>query len=141
MLLRPFEDAGIDDLEAPTIIEDLFKALGASPVDFPNKIECCGAHLAIGGKEGDDVVKQLSTCVMRSAVGSGVELIVTSCPLCQYNLEQSQGRAVKEVSGYKAVPIVYFTQLLGLALGQDESKLGFEKNLWDARPLLKEREV
>ncbi len=141
MLLRPFEDMGIDDHEAPVIIEDLFKALGAKPVDFPNKIECCGAHLAVGGKEGDDVVKQLSTCVMRSAVGSGVELIVTSCPLCQYNLEQSQEKAVKEVSGYNAVPIVYFTQLLGLALGQDEAKLGFEKNVWDARPLLKEREV
>ncbi|MEE8575406.1 MAG: CoB--CoM heterodisulfide reductase iron-sulfur subunit B family protein [Thermodesulfobacteriota bacterium] len=141
MLLRPFEDMGIDDHEAPTIIEDLFKALGAEPVDFPNKIECCGAHLAAGGKDGDDVVKQLSGCVMRSAVGSGVEAIVTSCPLCQYNLEQSQEKLVKEVSGYKAVPIVYFTQVLGLALGQCEDTLGLDENKWDIRPLLKERGV
>ena len=141
MLLRPFEDMGIDDHEAPTIIEDLLGALGAEPVDFPNKVECCGAHLAVGGKDGDEVVKRLSACVMRSAVGSGAELIVTSCPLCQYNLDESQDGVAALAPGYKPVPVVYFTQLLGLALGQDEETLGLEKNKWDLRPLLAEREV
>lgn len=138
MLLRPFEDMGIDDHEAPTIIEDLLKALGAEPIDFPNKIECCGAHLAIGGT---DVVEELSGCVMSSAVESGAEVIVTSCPLCQYNLEESQAKLAEKVEGYTPVPIVYFTQVLGLALGQGEDGLGFDKNVWDLRPLLKEREV
>ena len=138
MLLRPFEDVGIDDHEAPTIIEDLLKALGAEPIDFPNKIECCGAHLAIGET---DVVEELSGCVMRSAVESGAEVIVTSCPLCQYNLEESQAKLAQRIEGYTPVPIVYFTQVLGLALGQGEEGLGFDKNVWDLRPLLKEREV
>jgi heterodisulfide reductase subunit B len=138
MLLRPFEDVGIDDHEAPTIIEDLLKALGAEPIDFPNKIECCGAHLALGET---DVVEELSGCVMRSAVASGAEVIVTSCPLCQYNLEESQAKLAEKVEGYNSVPIVYFTQVLGLALGQKEDGLGFDKNTWDIRPLLKEREV
>ncbi len=141
MLLRPFEDMGIDDHEGPTIIEDLLKALGAEPVDFPNKIECCGAHLGAGGKEGEEVVSRLSACVMRSAVGSGAELIVTSCPLCQYNLEESQAEVVKNVAGYSAVPIVYFTQLLGLALGQADEMLSLDKNKWDVRELLKDKEV
>ena len=137
MLLRP-EEVKIDDVEAPTILEDLLKAMGCKPVDFPNRIECCGAHLAMGN---EDVVVRLSGNVMTSAADEGAEMIVTSCPLCQYNLEKSQKRLIKEVSGYRALPIVYFTQILGLALGQSDEVVGFDENEWDVRPLLKEREV
>ncbi|MBI5234575.1 MAG: CoB--CoM heterodisulfide reductase iron-sulfur subunit B family protein [Deltaproteobacteria bacterium] len=138
MLLRPFEDMGIDDHEAPTILEDLLNTLGAEPSVFPNRIECCGAHLAMGR---NDIVEKLSGDVMGSAAGFGAEIIVTSCPLCQYNLEKSQGKLRAEGAGYRSVPIVYFTQVLGLALGQSEDTLGFDKNLWDIRPLLRERGV
>ncbi len=138
MLLRPFEDIGIDNAEGPTIIEDLLKALGATPVDFPNKIECCGAHMAMGKP---DIVERLSGNVISSAVESGAELIVTSCPLCQYNLEKSQAKLIEDAAGFTPVPIVYFTQLLGLALGQDEATLGFDTNEYDARPLLKAKEA
>lgn len=138
MLLRPFEDMGIDRHEGPTIIEDLLSALGCAPIDFPNKIECCGAHLSMSRT---DVVEKLSTKVMRSAVENGAEIIVTSCPLCQYNLEMSQAKAIETVPGYKQVPIVYFTQLLGLALGQTEDIAGFNSNKWDCRPLLREKGV
>ena len=137
MLLRPFEDMGIDNAEGPTIIEDLLKALGADPVDFPNKIECCGAHMAMNKP---DIVERLSGNVITSAVENGAELIVTSCPLCQYNLEKSQARLIEDTAGFTPVPIVYFTQLLGLALGQDEATLSFDKNEYDARPLLKAKE-
>ncbi|MCK4847054.1 MAG: CoB--CoM heterodisulfide reductase iron-sulfur subunit B family protein [Deltaproteobacteria bacterium] len=138
MLLRPHEEVAIDDHESPTIIEDLMTALGADAVDFPQKIECCGAHLSM---DRTDVVEKLSGNVMSSAVENGAELIVTSCPLCQYNLEKSQERTTVEVSGYKAVPIIYFTQLLGLALGQTDEMAGLKDNEWDARPLLKEKGV
>ncbi len=136
MLLRPFEDMGIDAAESPVIMEDLMGALGATPVDFPNKIECCGAHLAISN---DDIVERLSGNVMTSAVSMGAEIIVTSCPLCHYNLEKSQAAVAAATSGYSSVPIVYFTQVLGLALGQPIEKLDFDKNQWDALPLLKEK--
>lgn len=138
MLLRPFEDMGIDNSEAPTIIEDLLKALGAEPVDFPNRIECCGAHLAM---TNEDIVVKLSGNVMTSAVRNGAELIVTSCPLCQYNLEKSQGAVSSSTPGYSGVPIAYFTQVLGLALGQDVNTLGFEKNAWDSVPLFKKKGI
>ncbi len=138
MLLRSFADIGIDNAEAPTIIEDILRALGAEPVDFPDKIECCGAHLAMGG---EDIVERLSGNVITSAVGRGAEIIVTSCPLCQYNLEKSQAKLIENTAGFTPVPIVYFTQLLGLALGQDEKTLGFDKNEYDARPLLKAKEA
>ena len=138
MLLRPFEDMGIDNAEAPTVMEDLLKTLGATPVDWPNKIECCGAHLAMNNP---DIVTRLSGNVITSAVGNGAEIIVTSCPLCQFNLEESQARVAVETPGFKPVPIVYFTQVLGLALGQDREKLGFEKNKWSATGLLKSRGI
>ncbi len=138
MLLRPFEDMGIDNAESPTIFEDLLKALGAEPVDFPNKIECCGAHLAMNNEA---IVEKLSGNVMSSAVGSGAELIVTSCPLCQYNLEKSQAGEAGQNAGTSGVPVVYFTQMLGLALGQDPATLGFEKNKTDIMPLLKAKGV
>ena len=134
MLLRPFEDMGIDNAESPTIFEDLIKALGAEAVEFPNKIECCGAHLAMNNEE---VVTRLSGNVMTSAVGNGAELIITSCPLCQYNLEKSQGALSKQ----NAVPVIYFTQAIGLALGQDIETLGFDKNTTDVMPLLKKKGI
>jgi heterodisulfide reductase subunit B len=136
MLLRPFEDMGIDNAENPVIMEDLLKSLGAEPIDFPDKIECCGAHLAISN---EDIVEKLSGSVMTSAVGMGAEMIVTSCPLCHYNLEKSQAAVAARGTGYSPVPIVYFTQVLGLALGQAFEKLDFDKNQWDAVPLLKEK--
>jgi len=138
MLLRPFEDMGIDNAERPTVFENLLKALGAEPVEFPNRIECCGAHLAMNNEE---VVTKLSGNVMTSAVGSGAELIVTSCPLCQYNLEKSQDKVVSSTPGYTGVPVIYFTQALGLALGQPIESLGFEKNVTDVMPLLKKKGI
>ncbi|MBI5562708.1 MAG: CoB--CoM heterodisulfide reductase iron-sulfur subunit B family protein [Deltaproteobacteria bacterium] len=138
MLLRPFEDAGIDDAERPVIFEDMLRALGAEPVDFPNRIDCCGAHLAMSNTE---LVTRLSGSVMTSAANMGAEIIVTSCPLCQYNLDKSQSAVAEHTPGYRPVPIVYFTQLLGLALGQPEETLGFEKNVWDARGVLRGKGV
>jgi len=138
MLLRPFEDMGIDNAEAPVIFEDLLKALGAEPVEFPDKIECCGAHLAMNNTE---VVTRLSGNVMKSASGKGADIIVTTCPLCQYNLEKSQTRVEEDTPGYKGVPIVYFTQMLGYALGQDAEGLGFTESKWDVGELLKGKGV
>jgi heterodisulfide reductase subunit B len=78
---------------------------------------------------------------MTSAVGSGAELIVTSCPLCQYNLDNAQDKVALTRPGYRPVPIVYFTQILGLALDQPEATLGLGRNRWDVRPLLKEKGI
>jgi len=132
MLLRPFEDVGIDKAESPTIMEDLLRALGAEPVFFPDRVECCGAHLAM---DKPDIVTKLSGSVIDSATREGAEIIVTSCPLCQYNLENTQAE------GDTALPIVYFTQILGLALGEAEEGLDFDKNKFTPLPLLRGKEL
>lgn len=138
MLLRPFEDIGIDNAEAPTVMEDLLASIGAEPVVFPNRIECCGAHLAM---ENEGIVVKLSGDVLTSAVKSGAEVIVTTCPLCQYNLDKSQAKTAANTPGFMPVPIVYFTQFLGIALGLDASAPGFEKSAWDVTPLLKKKGI
>lgn len=123
LLLRPPEDMCFDDPEAPTILEDFLRALGAEPVDFALKTECCGAYLALrdGGRSA-------AAAVVRSAAAGGADLVVTSCPSCSYNLEQAG----------TALPVVYFTQLLALALGLDGA---FGGHAVDPRPVLRKKSL
>ena len=96
-----------DDPENPTIIEDFIKALGATPVVYPYRNECCGGYISI--KDGE---KAQSMCdkIMESASGFGAEMLITACPLCLYNLNKC-GK----------LPVVYFTELLAEALGIKEA--------------------
>ena len=136
MLLRPAEEVAIDDPESPAIFEDLLRSLGCTVVSFPEKINCCGSHLAVS-EEG--IVEKMSGTILISARKRGTEAIVTSCPLCLYNLEKGQKWATKEDSSYKEMPILYFTQVLGMALGQDIGSLEFNKNVFDPIPFFKEK--
>jgi len=103
LLLRPPAEIGLDDPDQPTILADLLTALGAEPVDFPFKGECCGSYLAVNKP---DVPAALSGTIVESAAKHGAQAIVTACPLCQYNLD------VKHM-----LPVVYFTELMSAALG------------------------
>ncbi len=104
LLLRPAEIMQFDDPENPTILEDFLRALGADPVVYPGRNECCGGYVAVTDKEA---ARDISRAVVRSATGCGVEELVTACPLCQYNLAENGGPAVK---------LHYFTELLAEAL-------------------------
>jgi heterodisulfide reductase subunit B len=106
LLLRPPAEIGLDDPDQPTIMADLLTALGAEPVDFPFKGECCGSYLAVNKP---DVPAALSGTIVESAAKHGAQAIVTACPLCQYNLD------VKHT-----LPVVYFTELIAAALGLGE---------------------
>ncbi len=135
MLLRP-ASAGIDHPESPAIFEDFLRALGCTAVEFPDRGECCGAHLAMSEEE---IVKRLSGNVLRSAAEWGAEVITTSCPLCFHNLERSQKALEREDGIRGGLPILYFTQILGLALGQDPAALGLKNNLTDPMPMLERK--
>lgn len=136
-LLRP-RAVAIDQTESPRIFEDFLRAVGCEAVDFPNKGECCGAHLAMSN---EDIVVKLSGAVLASAQAFGAELITTTCPLCFYNLERSQKHQLAEDSGAPTLPILYFTQLLGLALGVPEDELGLDDNLIDPRTVLRAKGI
>lgn len=107
LLLRPGKVMQMDDVENPQILEDFIKALGATPVIYPQRNECCGGYVAL---EDAESARKKSNKVSDSAVSHGAELIVTACPLCKYNLTKNNS----------PVPVVYFTELLAEALGVKE---------------------
>ncbi len=128
LLLRPYDEIHLDDPEAPTILHDLVRALGAEPVDFPFNIECCGSYLTV---KDPSISTDLSRQIVASAREHGAEVIVTACPLCQFNLDYPQRQSPE------GIPVVYFTQLMAVALGLPEEDWGTEDLYVDPRPLLR----
>jgi heterodisulfide reductase subunit B len=135
MVLRPPDEVAYDDPDHPTSLDDLMGALGATPVDFPHKNECCGAYLAV---KDPDITRQMVYAILKSAQAAGADAVATNCPLCQFNLDKQQAEMQKLHAGYRPIPVFYFSQLMGLALGLDASDYGWERHYVDARPLLEE---
>ena len=133
LLLRPKAVMQMDDPDNPSIFEELLKALGAEPVDYPMKAECCGAFQVV---HSDTMATRCSREIIASARARGAQLLVTACPLCQFNLEDRQAEMAKEEQGFKGIPVLYFTQLLDLVLGGDLDTLDLTKHHTDPRPVL-----
>lgn len=104
LLLRPSGVMAFDNPENPSIIEDFIRALGATPVVYPYRNECCGGYISLKEKE---MAKSMTDKIMESAQGFGSDSLITACPLCLYNLNKSED----------ALPVYYFTELLAEALG------------------------
>jgi heterodisulfide reductase subunit B len=128
-IVRP--DRGFDDRELPSTMDTLFQRLGARAVYFPLKTRCCGGMLMT---TFPDVSLQLVKDLLECAAENGAQCIVTTCPLCQVNLESYQKRVNKMFGTSYQIPVLYFTQLLGVALGCSEKELALHKNLipWSA---------
>ena len=107
LLLRPGKVMAMDDVENPSIMEDLIRAIGAEPVIYAYRNECCGGYITMESKE---LAKEKSAKVSLNAKDKGAEVIVTACPLCKYNLQKNG----------TDVPVVYVTELLAEALGVKE---------------------
>jgi heterodisulfide reductase subunit B len=135
LLVRPKEVA-FDDVENPMIMEDLIKALGATPVNFPLKTECCGAYHAVGAPE---IVADRTDKIMGSASEAEVDLVVVSCPMCAYNLDFRQDDAKRLNPDFKHLPVLYFTQLMALALKCGDEALRFDLHHIDPKPALAAR--
>ncbi len=111
MLVKP-RDTGIDDPEDPTIMDDLVEVLGGEPIDYPFKTECCGAYHVVNNAE---VIKERAIKIIQGALNREAKIIVTTCPLCHYNLEKGLEMARKELK--EKVILLYFTELLAFSLG------------------------
>lgn len=106
LLLRPSKVMAMDDPENPTIIEDFIRAIGAEPVVYGMRNECCGGYVTL---ENKGEAEKRSNAVLESAKAKGADTVVTACPLCLYNLKKN--------GGCEDVSVVYFTELLAEALG------------------------
>ena len=133
LLTRPTALMEFDEPENPQSMETLLAATGATVLDFPLKVECCGASLAVVRR---DMVQQLSGRLLDTACELGADVLSVACPLCQMNLDLRQKQAACRRQTKAAVPIMYVTQLLGLAFGLDEADLGLGGLIVDPRPVL-----
>ena len=106
LLLRPSGVMAFDDPENPQIIEDFIRAIGATPVIYSQRNECCGGYMAM---EDEGYARRRVECILKSAAEAGADEIITACPLCMYNLDAN-------ATGH-VVPVKYFTELLAEALG------------------------
>jgi heterodisulfide reductase subunit B len=123
-IVRP--DRGLDDKENPQMMDSLFAALGAENVYFPMKVRCCGGMLMT---TYPDVALELNKKILESAHQNGANLVLTTCPLCQINLEAYQDKINNKFKTDLHLPILFFTQALGLALGGDPKELGIQRSL------------
>ena len=126
-LVRPPKVVAFDDPENPQSIDKLLEALGAEVLDWSGKVDCCGGSLSLTRK---DVAAKLVGELIDNAYGVRAEAIVTACPLCQANLDAGKNSAGRKL------PVFYFTELVGLAMGEPDVKSWFKKHLIDPSDLL-----
>lgn len=133
LITRPDVNNRWDSYEFPTALEELLEALGAQVVDFPLKTQCCSGHMTqIGPSTAFELIRRL----LAGATDAEADVIVTLCPMCQLNLDAFQSETNKHFKTDFEMPILYFTQLMGLAFGLDAKKLGFGQEFVSARHAL-----
>jgi heterodisulfide reductase subunit B len=132
-LVRPPEVCGFDDPENPRSMDDLMGLTGAESVDWAFKTECCGASHQISEPKG---ARRLIERIFEDAAANGAEAIVTACPLCMLNLDmREQELNAKRTAVGKTpfnIPVYYFTELLGIAMGGNMKQLGIDRHFWPA---------
>ncbi|MFQ3566957.1 MAG: CoB--CoM heterodisulfide reductase iron-sulfur subunit B family protein [Aggregatilineales bacterium] len=119
--------------EYPTHLDDLMRLLGATPIDFPLKTHCCGGHMT---QISEEVAYELIRRILKNAADYKADLIVTICPMCQLNLDAYQGLVNRTFETEFNIPVLFFTQLMGLAFGLEPASLGIGTEILDAAPAL-----
>lgn len=137
MLVRPKEVA-IDEPENPTIFEDFLTSIGAEPIEFPYFNECCGSYQTVN--EVDFVVDRTYK-ILGLANSLGADIVATSCPLCEFNLDSRQKETQVKYPDFKPMPVLYFTQLLALAMDLDKKACRFDLNYISPDEVLKKEKA
>jgi len=136
LFVRPKAVADFDDEENPRSMDDIVARLGVEMLDWSFRSECCGAYLSIPKPE---VAYRLVYRILRGAKQVGAECVVVACPLCQANLDTRQKTVEARYKESMGLPIIYFTQLMGLAMGYSPEELLLDKHLTDPLPLLRSK--
>jgi len=138
LLVRPFSITNFDDAEQPTSMEEVIKAVGAKPVDWNYKVECCGGAHSIAHKE---IVVDLSKKIIDDARMHGADVIIVACPMCHSNLDMRQKAIKKENTAFADMPVLYLSEFVGLALGLKPEELGLNLHFIDTKSLLEKAEI
>jgi heterodisulfide reductase subunit B len=118
-------------------MEELFSACGVESVYFPFKTECCGSYQTVNEKQA---VVSRTKVITESAVKNGADLIVTSCPLCYYNLDAYQQQVAETTPGFRTIPVMYISQILALLAGLEGTN-DFSLHTVDPQPVLRKRKL
>jgi heterodisulfide reductase subunit B2 len=122
LLVRP-NGINSDDSEQPNSMEEIVRATGAQTVDWNFKLECCGASHSIAKQE---IVVDLSKKILDDAKKHGANVLVVACPMCHSNLDMRQKNIISKFEGYKEIPVLYLSEIIGLSLGFDKKRLGID---------------
>lgn len=133
LLTRPKEICSFDSCEHPASMENILEALGAKTVKWSYKTECCGADLSLPNLE---IVLKLTSKLIEMAKEAGAQCMVTACPLCQANLEFRQEEAGKQFGFEPDFPILYYSELMGIALGSKDASKWLDMHIVDSKRLL-----
>lgn len=125
LLTRPEHLSTIERREDPLIMESILSKANASSIDWAYKVECCGAGLSM---TRTDIVGKLSSRILNDAQLRGADAIVVACPMCHSNLDMRRPEINNNLTNKSEIPILYITQVIGLALGMDPKKLGLDKH-------------
>ena len=136
LLTRFPSDVSVDDnVENPQAMESICEAVGAEPIDWNYKTDCCGASAAFNDPEQAQL---LMSRILKDAVDRGANCMVTSCPLCQFNMDVYQDEVSRKYGIEKRLPVYFITELIGLAMGFDPVEMQVDRHFIDAMKLLRE---
>ena len=124
LIARPFPLGGKESLENPKAMESVIEASGAQAISFPYKVDCCGGTLVLSREK---TALKLCGTILKEAKRIAPDCIVVVCPLCHFMLDAKQAAVEKEIGEKIKMPVLYITQLLGIALGIDYKKLGLHR--------------
>ena len=133
---RPADVMQFDDPEDPQSMDLVLSWVGVQTLDWSRKVDCCGAHFSL---IKPDIVVDLCTEIIESALEAGADAIVVACPMCHANLDTRQGEIAQKLGRSIDIPILYFSQVLGYALGIEPKTLGMKKHIVDPLPLMLEK--
>lgn len=133
LLVRPPKVLGFDDPEDPKSIDNILRAIGAEPVEWYYKNECCGASFSLTRV---DMVHKMTHDVLLRAKKSGADAIACACPLCQANLDMRQEEIGKKYGTDFGLPVFYITELMALAMDLPEARQYWSKHMVDVQPAL-----
>ena len=126
LLVRPHKVVKFDRAEEPQTMDEMMQAIGAEPIDWAFKVECCGAGMTLARTE---LVAKLCARILDDAEGREAEAVITACPMCHANLDMRRGDIEKAAGRKFDIPVMYITQAIGLALGIDPGRLGLDRHM------------
>jgi heterodisulfide reductase subunit B len=130
LLVRPDKVLNYDRAEDPQTMDIVMSKIGATPVDFPYKTECCGAGFSISRT---DIVSKLSGKIIEDAEHRGAEAIIVACPMCHSNLDMRRADINKYWETEYKIPVIFVTQAIGLAIGLSAEKVGLKRHFVDVK--------